>query len=199
MADVHATGESNHDSETGTGQPSTPEEGSNVPDSSESTKELGSEEGKGEQCAEKEAVNGEKKSSSPPKEDSDIVNGEKTSSSPLKEDGDIVKGSEEATVTAPKPPDAPLPAPKPKYDWYQTQADVVINIMVKKLRAEDVHVEFAEGSVRACHASRSQLFVSLLSLPSHTLSAPIAFSVGILKAIGTERVWFVRLLLSCLI
>ena len=149
MADVHATGESNHDSETGTGQPSIPEEDSNVPDSSENTKELDSEEGKGEQCAEKEAVNGEKTSSSPPKEN-----------------GDIVQGSEEATVTAPKPPDAPLPAPKPKYDWYQTQADVVINIMVKKLRAEDVHVEFAEESVRACracHASRLQLFVSLLS------------------------------------
>lgn len=146
MADVHATaGESNHDSETGTEQPSVPEKGSNVPDSSESTKELDSEEGKGEQCAEKEAVNGEK-----------------TSSSPSKKDGDIVKDSEEATITAPKPPDAPLPAPKPKYEWYQTQADVVINIMVKKLKAEDVHVEFAEESVRACHASRSQLFTSLL-------------------------------------
>ena len=148
MADVHATGESNHDSETGPEQPSIPEEGSNAPDSSENTKKLGSEEGKGEQCAEKEAV---------------ALNGEKTSSSPPKEDGDIVKGSEEATVTAPKPPDAPLPAPKPKYEWYQTQADVVINIMVKKLRAEDVHVEFAEESVCTCHASQSQLFVSLLS------------------------------------
>ena len=43
---------------------------------------------------------------------------------------------------------------KPKYEWYQTQADVVINIMIKKLRAEDVHVQFAEQSVSIiCPAS----------------------------------------------
>lgn len=136
MADVQATEENRHDSETGPEQPSIPEEGISVPDSSENTKELGSEGGKGEQCAEKE-----------------VLNGENTSSSSPKENGDIVKGSEEATVTAQKQPAAPLPAPKPKYEWYQTQADVVINIMVKKLRAEDVHVQFAEESVSICHAS----------------------------------------------
>ena len=136
MADVQATEENRHDSETGPEQPSIPEEGISAPDSSENTKELGSEGGKGEQCAEKEALNGENTSSSSPKEN-----------------GDIVKGSEEATVTAQKQPAAPLPAPKPKYEWYQTQADVVINIMVKKLRAEDVHVQFAEESVSICHAS----------------------------------------------
>ena len=148
MADVQATEENRHDSETGPEQPSIPEEGISAPDSSENTKELGSEGGKGEQCAEKEALNGENTSSSSPKE-----NGENPSSSSPKENGDIVKGSEEATVTAQKQPAAPLPAPKPKYEWYQTQADVVINIMVKKLRAEDVHVQFAEESVSICHAS----------------------------------------------
>ena len=150
MADVHATEENRHDPETGQKQPSIPEEGISAPDSSENTKELGSEGGKGEQCAEKETLNGENTSSSSPKE-----NGENPSSSSPKENGDIVKGSEEATVTAQKQPAAPLPAPmKPKYEWYQTQADVVINIMIKKLRAEDVHVQFAEQSVSIiCRAS----------------------------------------------
>lgn len=137
MADVQATEENRHDSETEPKQPSIPEEAISAPDSNENTKELGSEGGKGEQCAEKEALNGENPSSSSPKEN-----------------GDIVKGSEEATVTPQKQPAAPLPAPKPKYEWYQTQADVVINIMIKKLRAEDVHVQFAEQSVSIiCPAS----------------------------------------------
>jgi len=46
----------------------------------------------------------------------------------------------------------PLPMPsaaKAKYDWYQTQGDVVINIMIKKLRTEDVSVHFTEKAVRA--------------------------------------------------
>ena len=45
------------------------------------------------------------------------------------------------------PPTAAVSAPEPpriKHDWYQTHADVVVNVMIKRLRREDVRVEFGE-------------------------------------------------------
>lgn len=47
----------------------------------------------------------------------------------------------------------PGPAPeaaKPKYrhDWYQTEADVCINVLIKKLKRESVHVDLEEKLVK---------------------------------------------------
>ena len=45
------------------------------------------------------------------------------------------------------PPTAAVSAPEPpriKHDWYQTHVDVVVNVMIKRLRREDVRVEFGE-------------------------------------------------------
>ena len=46
----------------------------------------------------------------------------------------------------PTPP-APEP-PKLKHDWYQTQSDVYVNVMIKRLKREDVRVEFSERTLK---------------------------------------------------
>jgi len=122
--------------EAGTGleQLSTPEKRFNPP----------SERGTGED-AEKDGVNpaAGDTSSLPPKDQT-------SSESGSKENGEA-RNSEKATETE-KTLTEPLPMPsaaKAKYDWYQTQGDVVINIMIKKLRTEDVSVHFTEKAVRA--------------------------------------------------
>ena len=43
----------------------------------------------------------------------------------------------------------PLPAaPKIKHDWYQTHSDVYINVMIKRLKRDDVAVDFTEKSIK---------------------------------------------------
>ena len=72
--------------------------------------------------------------------------------------GEDVKSSEEPQPHAteeevqshPSPQEqqvAPPPAPTIKHDWYQTQADVYVNVMVKRLKRDDVSVEFGERSL----------------------------------------------------
>ena len=40
---------------------------------------------------------------------------------------------------------APAPAkPKYRYDWYQTASDVYVNVMIKKLSKDQVHIEFGD-------------------------------------------------------
>lgn len=39
------------------------------------------------------------------------------------------------------------PPPKAKYDWYQTQTRVVISLMIKNRKAEDVKVEYGERTL----------------------------------------------------
>jgi len=50
-------------------------------------------------------------------------------------------GDEAATVSL---------ASKPKYDWYQTESEVRINVLIKKLKQEDVQVNFQENLVSSC-------------------------------------------------
>lgn len=62
------------------------------------------------------------------------------------------KTEEESGATndeTPELPEPPVPVAKPKYrhDWYQTEADVCINILIKKLKRENVQVNFQEKSV----------------------------------------------------
>lgn len=56
-----------------------------------------------------------------------------------------------AEDTTPAPKDiSPVPQavkPKYRYDWYQTEADVCINILIKKVKKENVQVNFQEKSV----------------------------------------------------
>lgn len=49
-----------------------------------------------------------------------------------------------ATTT---PPLAPAAKPKYRHDWYQTESDVCINILLKKVKKENVHVTFQEKMV----------------------------------------------------
>ena len=42
----------------------------------------------------------------------------------------------------------PVPVSRPRYDWYQTSSDVYINVMVKKLKKEEISVSFGENEVR---------------------------------------------------
>ncbi|XP_065841090.1 protein SGT1 homolog [Oscarella lobularis] len=46
-------------------------------------------------------------------------------------------------------PDVPVKVapPKIRYDWYQTDQHVIITIMIKNMKKDDVHVNFAEKSV----------------------------------------------------
>ena len=37
--------------------------------------------------------------------------------------------------------------PTPRHDWYQTQSDVIIDILAKRLKKEDVVVNFSEKTV----------------------------------------------------
>ena len=66
-----------------------------------------------------------------------------------------VNGTEGSTGNTPTPgaaedsgPAPPVSRPKYRYDWYQTEADVCINILVKKVKKENVNVDFQEKSVR---------------------------------------------------
>lgn len=59
----------------------------------------------------------------------------------------------DATPGAEKTPQAVAEAPpvtKPKYrhDWYQTESDICINILIKRVKKENVNVNFQENSVR---------------------------------------------------
>ena len=58
-------------------------------------------------------------------------------------DGGETQPTPEAENPAAAPP-APAEPPRIRHDWYQTHADVVVNVMIKKLRREDVSVEFGE-------------------------------------------------------
>lgn len=40
-----------------------------------------------------------------------------------------------------------VPAPKVKHDWYQTETHVIITILIKNLKKEDVKVYFSEKAV----------------------------------------------------
>lgn len=136
MADVDNAG-TPQEAGRGLEQLSTPEKRFNPP----------SERGTGEDV-EKDGVN---PGSLPPKDQT-------SSESGSKENGEA-RNSEKATETEKKLTE-PLPMPsaaKAKYDWYQTQGDVVINIMIKKLRTEDVSVHFTEKAVRAFRSQDGQV------------------------------------------
>ena len=52
----------------------------------------------------------------------------------------------EAAPASPEPePEGPS---KPRYDWYQTQPNVCIDVMVKKVQREDASVTFTENTVK---------------------------------------------------
>lgn len=58
-----------------------------------------------------------------------------------------------ASVAAtPTLPVAPAAKPKFRHDWYQTESDICINILLKKVKRENVHVNFQEKMVgiRGC-------------------------------------------------
>lgn len=42
-----------------------------------------------------------------------------------------------------------MPVPKIKHDWYQTEAFVIVTVLVKNLKQEDVKIDFTEKTVSA--------------------------------------------------
>lgn len=67
-------------------------------------------------------------------------------------EGEAATGTPAPKDTSPAPKDTspapPVPKPKYRYDWYQTETDVCINILIKKVKKENVEVNFQEKSVR---------------------------------------------------
>lgn len=60
---------------------------------------------------------------------------------------DLASSAETELEAAPPPVEA---APvKYRYDWYQTEADVCINVLIKKVKKENVHINFEERLVRS--------------------------------------------------
>ena len=49
----------------------------------------------------------------------------------------------DSTATPQDASSTPLPTPKIKYDWYQTDTHVVISVMIKNQKAEDVACDFS--------------------------------------------------------
>ena len=48
---------------------------------------------------------------------------------------------------APETTQPPAEKPKYRYDWYQTESDVCVNILIKKVKKENVQVDFQERMV----------------------------------------------------
>lgn len=63
----------------------------------------------------------------------------------------------------------PVPVSRPRYDWYQTSSDVYINIMVKKLKKEEISVSFGENEVTVDIHQEGGLSCSLLILLAHAV------------------------------
>ena len=75
------------------------------------------------------------------------VNGTSTVSEdtpdPPKTDMSTDPPSAEATTAAAPP----VAKPKYRHDWYQTETDVCINVLIKRVKKENVKVDFQEKSV----------------------------------------------------
>ena len=75
--------------------------------------------------------------------------------------------------------------PRIKHDWYQTHADVCVNVMIKKLRREDVRVEFGER--------RLKVDISLGEGQTHSLTFSLAHSIvrekSSFKVLSTKVSW----------
>ena len=54
---------------------------------------------------------------------------------------------ESSSETPPAPSQVTVTKPKYRHDWYQTESDVCINILIKKVKKENVSVDFQEKSV----------------------------------------------------
>lgn len=69
-----------------------------------------------------------------------------------KEDGGapVVAAASTATSTATSDTASSpnvMPVPKIKHDWYQTEALVIVTVLVKNLKKDDVKIDFTEKTV----------------------------------------------------
>lgn len=76
---------------------------------------------------------------------SSIPTEEKTDTQDTK--GATVKKEETKSETNPQPVQLPSQAPKIKHDWYQTETHVIITVMIKNIKQENVAIEFQEKSL----------------------------------------------------
>lgn len=54
-------------------------------------------------------------------------------------------------ATSPKKEAIPMPASKIKYDWYQTDNQIVLTVLIKNLKKEDVSIDFGSNAL-SCSA-----------------------------------------------
>ena len=117
----------------------------------------------------------EKGSENPPGET--VAEDHSTATPPDSTQNDNTQQREEATAP---------PPPKLRYDWYQTQADVYINIMIKKLKKEDVSVTFDERRV--------EVVITMNDGSNHELVFELAHNIvtqkSTFKVLGTKVSFF---------
>ena len=93
---------------------------------------------------------------------------------------EATKQDQSETTTPPQQP-VPVPAvtaPKVKHDWYQTQADVCVNVMIKRLKKEDVSVEFGEQSLEVrLQLGEGQPHTLAFQLAHHVVPEKSSFKV----------------------
>lgn len=58
---------------------------------------------------------------------------------------------------------------KPRFDWYQTHTDVVVNVLVKNVKQQDLEVEFSESNL--------SVSIKLPSGANHVLDVDLAYPV----------------------
>ncbi|XP_077869961.1 protein SGT1 homolog isoform X2 [Saccoglossus kowalevskii] len=64
--------------------------------------------------------------------------------------GDVSSSTPEPHSSSPTPPQPqPVSPPKIRHDWYQTEAQVVISIMIKNAKKDNVKVEYTDNTVTA--------------------------------------------------
>lgn len=65
---------------------------------------------------------------------------------------DEVQAPQNIPSEQPEAPPPAKPVQKYKYDWYQTESEVRINVLIKKIRQENVRVNFQENAVSSAYS-----------------------------------------------
>lgn len=71
----------------------------------------------------------------------------------------------EDTACTTQDPNA-MPVPKIKHDWYQTDTHVVITILIKNMKKEDIKLDMSDTTVSIWHYSdaKKELFELILQI-----------------------------------
>ena len=93
-------------------------------------------------------------------------------------DTSVNEATPDTTQETPQPQQSTVPPtaqpPRVRHDWYQTQSDVYVNVMIKRLKRENVRVEFGERRLR--------VEVTLGEGETHTLTFSLAHKILVEKS-----------------